>query len=141
MARSNLSDSLKKLVIERANGACEYCQSQLMFSPNSFEIDHILALSQGGTNALTNLALACPQCNGHKSNKTHAIDPVSVQSVLLFNPRQMNWKEHFIWSDDTILMIGITPIGRATIALLQINRENVINLRQVLRQMGFHPPD
>jgi HNH endonuclease len=141
MARRNLSDSIKKLVIDRAKGVCEYCRSQLMFSPNSFEIDHLFPVSQGGDNALDNLALACPQCNGHKSNKTYAIDPISAQSVPLFNPREMNWEEHFIWSDDTRLMIGVTPIGRATVTLLQTNRENVVNLRQVLRQMGFHPSD
>jgi hypothetical protein len=38
-------------------------------------------------------------------------------------------------------MIGITPTGRATIALFQTNREGVMNMRRVLGIMGNHPPD
>ena len=38
-------------------------------------------------------------------------------------------------------MLGITPIGRATIVLRQTNRSGVINMRRVLVIMGEHPPD
>jgi hypothetical protein len=77
-----------------------------------------------------------------QSNKGHRDrDPVTEQVVPLFNPRQMRWDDHFTWSDDTTQMIGINPIGRATVVLLQTNRENMINLRRVLHQQGFHPPD
>ncbi len=38
-------------------------------------------------------------------------------------------------------MLGITAIGRATVALLQTNREGVINMRRVLAVMDEHPPD
>gem|GEM_PF-4995517 len=38
------------------------------------------------------------------------------------------------------LIIGITPIGRATVEELQLNRNGVVNLRKVLYQMGEHPP-
>ncbi len=77
----------------------------------------------------------------HKATKTEAIDPVTEQVVTLFNPRQMDWADHFTWSDDTTQMLGTTPTGRATVALLQTNQENMLNLRWVLRQQGFHPPD
>ena len=141
MGRVNVSDSLKKQVADRAQGCCEYCKSQIRFSPNSFEIDHIIPISRGGVNQLENMALACPQCNGHKSDKIEAVDPVSGQIVPLFHPRQMSWKVHFCWSDDTLEILEITATGRATVALLQTNRETVVNLRAVLREMGLHPPN
>ena len=140
MARAKVSGTLKKQVTDRAQGCCEYCKSQIRFSPNSFEIDHIIPISRGGMNQLENMALACPQCNGHKADKIEAVDPVSEQIVPLFHPRQMDWKEHFCWSDDTLHIMETTATGRATVALLQTNRETVVNLRSVLQELGLHPP-
>jgi hypothetical protein len=76
-----------------------------------------------------------------KYTKTEALDPVTNQSVSLFHPREMIWEEHFTWNEDVTQAIGITPVGRATIALLQINRDGVINMRRVLAIMGYHSPD
>jgi hypothetical protein len=39
-----------------------------------------------------------------------------------------------------LLIIGRTAIGRATVAALQINRTELLNLRRVLRAAGEHPP-
>jgi hypothetical protein len=50
-------------------------------------------------------------------------------------------KEHFTWSDDTLLMIGTSPSGRATVMLLKTNRSGVMNLRQLLSERGQHPPE
>ncbi len=58
----------------------------------------------------------------------------------LFNPRQHSWSEHFIWSADGLLIIGLTPIGRATVATLVLNRERVINIRAADKAVGRHPP-
>jgi 5-methylcytosine-specific restriction endonuclease McrA len=140
MARAKISKSLKQQVNDRARGCCEYCRSQRQFSPSGFEIEHTTPWSRGGSDTLENLALACGDCNSHKYNKIEAIDPASGQVVPLFNPRQTSWDEHFLWSDDTLEMLPLTAIGRATIALLQTNRASVVNLRRVLRFQGLHPP-
>jgi hypothetical protein len=66
---------------------------------------------------------------------------VTNQLVALFHPREMVWQDHFTWNEDVTQAIGITPIGRATIALLKTNRDSVVNMRQVLAIMGYHPPD
>jgi HNH endonuclease len=100
-----------------------------------------LTIGRGGSNTSDNLTLACPQCNLHKATRTEAVDPVTEQVVPIFHPRRMNWDEHFTWSYDTTQMVGETPIGRATVALLQTNRETLVNLRWALQQLGLHPPD
>jgi HNH endonuclease len=141
MSRARISTELRKQVIDRANGCCEFCCAQLRYSPNSFHVEHHIPISLGGSSTVENLTLACPQCNLHKASKTEAIDPVMEQVVLIFNPRQMSWLDHFTWSDDTLYMIGITSIGRATVELLQTNRENLVNLRWALQQLSLHPPD
>ena len=140
MSREYIPVALKQQVFNRAQGTCEYCRSQARFSPTNFVIEHIIPVSRGGATIADNLALACQSCNNYKYNKTEAIDPMSNQLVPLFHPRRMNWEEHFIWSDETTLMLGTTPTGRATVALLRVNREGVMNLRQVLHDRGQHPP-
>jgi hypothetical protein len=103
-------------------------------------MDHIVPLSTGGESEAENLAYSCGGCNGHKHNKTHHFDPLTGRLSRLFHPRQHKWNEHFQWSEDEVLVLGITPIGRTTVELLQINRQSNINLRGLLKMAGLHPP-
>jgi HNH endonuclease len=132
--------ALRKLVFNRAQGNCEYCRSQAKFAVDPLVIDHVYPVSRGGKTIGENLALSCQTCNNCKYTKTTAIDPSSNELVPLFNPRQMKWRDHFTWTPDTTKMLGLTPTGRATIELLETNREGVMNMRRVLAIMGFHPP-
>ena len=61
---------LKKTIVERAKGCCEYCQSQAKFATQAFSVEHIKPQSKGGKTTQDNLALACQGCNNHKYNKT-----------------------------------------------------------------------
>lgn len=140
MAKSNIPLAVQTLVRERAKGYCEYCLVPASFSPDSFNFDHIHPLSLGGESVAENLALADGGCNGHKFNKTNHFDPLTNQLHRLFNPRIDEWDTHFQWSEDETVILGITPIGRATVELLQVNRESNINLRKLLVSVGLHPP-
>lgn len=140
MARLYISSSIKKSIIARAKGYCEYCKSPADFTTEPFSIEHILPLSKNGSNDFLNLALACLGCNIYKSDKTTFIDPVSLRISDLFNPRTMNWEEHFIWDETFTLMIGKTAIGRATIEALKLNRRPLTNLRRALIAINEHPP-
>jgi hypothetical protein len=62
------------------------------------------------------------------------------QAAPLYNPRKDSWQQHFTWSEDYTLILGLTPTGRATVELLQLNRLGNQNLRQVLYVTGYHPP-
>lgn len=101
---------------------------------------HILPIAQEGTNDLNNLALACFHCNRRKTNQTNVLDPQTEQVVSLFNPRHDRWNDHFIWSADGLRLIGLTSIGRATIAALDLNRVRVISIRAADLEIGRHPP-
>jgi hypothetical protein len=139
MPKDYISVALKRLVFDRANGCCEYCRSQAKSAIESLVIEHIIPISRGGETSADNLALACQGCNNYKYNKTEGIDP-DAQPVTLFNPRTRLWSEHFAWNEDTTLLVGLTSSGRATVNTLRLNREGVVNLRQVLRTTGQHPP-
>jgi HNH endonuclease len=131
----------KSFITQRAQGCCEYCWSQLKYSPDPFSIEHIIPLSKGGTYDLDNLALACQGCNNRKYNHTEAYDPIDGKLVPLYHPRQQSRSNHFGWSDDFAEMIGISPTGRATIVRLQLNPDGVVNLRRVLKINNLHPPN
>ncbi|MEK7833840.1 MAG: HNH endonuclease [Acidobacteriota bacterium] len=140
MKKRKVSRRLQQLVSERAYFCCEYCISQEAYSPDPFSIEHIVPEILGGGSEEDNLALACQGCNNHKHAKTTGIDPITLQEVPLFHPRRDAWQKHFAWSRDLTELIGMTPIGRATIVELRLNRENVVNLRQVLILAEKHPP-
>jgi hypothetical protein len=106
----------------------------------SYEIDHVLPVSAGGTTVLENLAYACGGCNNQKRDAQEAIDPSTQQVAPLFHPRQQRWADHFCWSDDVLYLEGRTPTGKATIACLALNRVGLVNLRQLLKAAGLHPP-
>jgi len=139
MPKDYVPVALKRLVFDRGNGCCEYCRSQVKFAIDPFVIEHIMPISSGGATIAENLALACQGCNNYKYTKTEGTDPIDLQTTPLYNPRTMLWSEHFAWSEDTTLVIGLTPIGRATVQTLRMNRAGVVNLRQLLHNAGQHP--
>ena len=127
-------------VAARAKHCCEYCMSMDTFSPNYFTIDHIIPEPLGGTDALDNLAYACFLCNRLKSNKLSVFDVASAAWVNLYNPRTMDWNEHFAWSEDLILILGISATGRVTVDELQLNRPKLVAYRKAVIPFGIHPP-
>ena len=133
--------SVQNLVKERSRGYCEYCYAPSGFSPDTFPIEHIIPLSLNGNSEPENLAQSCDGCNGHKYTRISHIDPLTQQKSRLFHPRTDYWPDHFQWNEDETIILGITPIGRATVDLLNVNRPGNINLRKLLKQAGLHPPE
>jgi hypothetical protein len=139
MPRVYISAAERRLVMERAQGRCEYCQCTVRYANDPFVVEHIIPLARGGTSITDNLAFACAGCNGHKYSKVAALDPVSDKEVSLFHPRQQHWTDHFGWSADYLRIIGLTPSGRATVEALQMNRTGIVNLRELLYLARKHP--
>lgn len=124
-------------VRRRAGHRCEYCLIPQALFRRPFHIEHIIAKQHGGTTDLDNLALACWQCNLKKGPNLTGIDPESGEVTRLFHPRNDTWTEHFAFREaksGRIEILGLTPVGRATARLLDMNEE----LRQVLRYELSH---
>jgi 5-methylcytosine-specific restriction endonuclease McrA len=141
-----ISRAIRQRIRQRANFLCEYCHSSAEASTALFTLDHLLPKSLGGNDDEENLALACHRCNGRRYNLTDGIDPVSNTIVPLFNPRRDSWSEHFIWSANGQLIAGITDIGRATLARLDMNDDDhddgsIRRARRLWIRGGWHPPD
>ncbi|MDX2075963.1 MAG: HNH endonuclease signature motif containing protein [bacterium] len=134
-----ISKEIHKHVFERAKGLCEYCQTAQKIVI-SLEIDHILPISLGGVTHSDNLCVACGFCNQYKKAVIKARDPQTNTIQPLFNPRQQNWNDHFKWDESGTKVVGLTPVGRATIEQLQMNHPLTVNARQLWVIAGWHPP-
>jgi len=130
-----MDQALRSFVCHRAGDVCEYCrlpQSSSRFV--RFHIEHIIARQHGGQSEEGNLALSCGYCNHHKGPNIAGLDPESGQLIPLFNPRRDGWSDHFAWNDT--ILVGLTPMGRATVELLAINDWQRVELRDNLRSLG-----
>ena len=58
--------------------------------------------------------------------------------VALFNPRADDWSKHFAFTKRRRI-VGRSPIGRATIEALGMNREAAIEIRHELDLLGRFP--
>ncbi len=125
-----------------ARNRCGYCLSPQHLIMARLEIEHIVPLAKSGTDNESNLWLACPICNRHKSDKITAVDPETGDKVRLFNPRSQVWSDHFEWSNDGIRIIGKTPTGRATVAGLHLSDDSdALAVRSYWVLAGWHPPE
>ena len=140
MSAGHVSEVVRGQIRERAQNRCGYCQSPQQYVLGLLELDHIIPIAKGGTDAEDNLWLACRLCNGFKGTQTHARDPGTSRRVRLFNPRRQRWARHFLWSDDGTRIIGRTVCGRATVVALQLNHVIAMMVRREWVAAGWHPP-
>lgn len=126
-------------VRERAGDVCEYCLLPQNSQEATFHVDHIVPRSRGGATTLDNLALACVSCSLRKAARQHVREPRTGKLVLLYNPRLDDWTDHFAFTTRWRLT-GRSPVGRATIEALGMNRDVILAIRRELVQLGRYPP-
>lgn len=141
MIDPHISTALRRQVRARAGEQCEFC---LLPAPVSFfphEVDHIIAIKHGGITDATNLAFACWRCNRHKGTDLGSFDPLTGAFSFLFNPRTQRWADHFVLAEANL--IGLTPEGRTTVRLFQLNTDERIAERRQLLVAGqaLRPPE
>lgn len=121
---------LERVVIRRAGARCEYCHFPEFAAEIPFHIDHIIAEKHGGPTEAANLAWACFSCNLRKGPNIAGLDPANGELTRLFQPRSDEWSEHFEWHD--AWLHGKTAVGRTTIAVLGINNDDDVAVREAL---------
>jgi hypothetical protein len=129
-----MPESLEQIIRRLAAGRCEYCLIPEAAFRFKHVLDHITARQHGGPTQLANLALCCHRCNQFKGPNLTGIDPQSGEITRLFHPRQEVWTDHFRYEE--AILVGLTPIGRTTIAVLAINEPLRIAARQTLIEAG-----
>jgi hypothetical protein len=121
---------LRRLVVDRAQRRCEYCQIEETDTYLGCEVDHIISEKHGGLTNEANLALACVPCNRAKGSDIATKSP-DGSLVELFHPRHHEWAEHF--AVEGLLIVGQTTIGQATTRLLKLNAPIRLAERDALR--------
>jgi hypothetical protein len=139
VSKSPIPVELGRRVAREALYRCGYCLALEVIGV-SMQFDHFVPTSRGGRTVRTNLWLACDLCNGSKSGRVRALDPVSRRQIRLYNPRRDKWKVHFEWIDDGLRIKGRTDIGRATVAVLKLNSRGRVTARRLWISAGWHPP-
>ena len=135
-----ISDAMRQRVRQAACRRCGYCLSAQEYVWGALEIEHIIPRALGGHDEESNLWLSCGMCNRHKGAQIEGLDPETGQTITLFNPRTQKWPQHFRWNAAGTQIIGLTPVGRATVAALKLNNELAMIVRRNWVQAGWHPP-
>ncbi len=155
------NQDVRDVVRLRALDACEYC---LMPTSGKFHVEHIVAHAnwpayQAGTlskplrqrdrlrltsaNHIANYAWSCSFCNEGKGDET--MGRYGGRFVRFFDPRYDNWPDHFAFlpSSEYGVIVGVTPVGEATVEGLGFNDggvESPLATRYVAIIKGVYPP-
>ncbi|WP_257385210.1 HNH endonuclease [Tahibacter caeni] len=90
-------------VFERDGGHCRYCGVDLLHSFSSWHsatVDHVIAVSAGGTDELSNLVLACPSYN-HMLSRANGLHTFEERKTLL----EIRRRERQIWYENTVTAV------------------------------------
>jgi hypothetical protein len=139
MSTTYISVELRRIVVSRAQGVCEYC---LIHEDDTFfgcQVDHIVSEKHSGPTQADNLAYACLFCNLHKGSDVGTFVPGTQTLVRFFNPRIDVWNEHFALSADGTTLVPLTEIGEATARIFRFNTSDRLQERQSLQTIGRYP--
>ena len=132
MSTTYIPAELRRRVILRAAGRCEYCRIPEDATINGCEVDHIIAEKHGGPTTEANLAYACFFCNRNKGSDLGSYKPGTQDFVRFYNPRTDEWDVHFLLdATDHITLISLTDIGEVTTRIFGFNDPNRLQERQL----------
>jgi len=134
---SYVSAELRRLVIARANGLCEYCLIHEADTWLGCQIDHVISEKHGGPTTAENLAYACVFCNRSKGTDLGSIAESSGNYVRFFNPRSDRWSEHLCIRGARIE--PLTETGEVTVQILDLNSAERLLEREALLAIGRFP--
>ena len=86
MSVTYVSADLRRQLVARASGMCEYC---LMAEEDTFygcEVDHVISEKHGGPTEAENLAYACVFCNRAKGTDVGSVVPGGERVRALLQP-------------------------------------------------------
>lgn len=93
MKRKNISPSIRWAVFARDRFRCRYCGRQAGEPGVTLQVDHVISVAEGGTNAMDNLVAACQSCNGGKSARSLDEVPGSKDAIAFAAQRAATLRE------------------------------------------------
>lgn len=140
MSATYINAGLRRLVIARAEGVCEYCLVREDDTFFGFEVDHIISEKHGGLTQEDNLAYACFSCNRNKGSDIASVAPEDGLLVRFYHPRLNLWGDHFRLDDaDGVTIVPLTDVGEATARIFGFNDGERLLERRALSLLGSYP--
>ena len=136
MSVTYIPAKLRRQVIARAAGRCEYCRIPEDATINGCEVDHAIAEKHNGATNEGNLAYACFFCNRSKGSDLGSHKLGTQEFIRFYNPRTDDWDAHFrVDATDGITIISLTDIGEATTRIFGFNAPHRLQERQIQRDL------
>ncbi len=136
MSTTYVTVELRRRVVARANGRCEYCRIREDATINGCEVDHIVAEKHNGATKEHNLSYACFFCNRNKGSDLGSHKPGTEEFVRFFNPRTDDWDAHFeIDASNPAIILSLSAIGEATARIFGFNDPHRLQERQIQHQL------
>jgi hypothetical protein len=126
-------------VAQRARHRCEYCHAPEFVFNFPFEVEHVIPTARQGSDDEENLALGGRSCNARKSARLTGQDEITGAEAALYHPRRDRWEEHFRVDPDSGEIVGLTPVGRATCAQLDLNAPAQLQARSLWMRLRLFP--
>jgi len=108
--------------------SCGYCGVTEMDTGGLLTVDHFKPRSLGGDDSENNLVYACIKCNQYKWRYWPSAEQSSRQYRIL-HPLLDDVGEHLIQNRQTGILESLSETGRFHIALLRLNRPQLIKHR------------
>jgi hypothetical protein len=137
MSLTYIPAELRRLVVARSGGLCEYCLIAEDDTVFGCQVDHIISEKHGGPTSAENLAYACAFCNRAKGSDVGSIDWATGNFVRFFNPRSDRWADHFTLSG--VRFVPRTVIGEVTARIFELNSRERLLERQALQLAKRYP--
>lgn len=74
-------------------------------------------------------------CNKYKGSDVASVHPETEKITRLYHPRRDRWSDHFQLQNGEI--VSLTSVGLVTTRLLQLNRSDRVEERQLLIELGI----
>ena len=108
---------------------CGYCRIPEESTGRQLTVDHFRPRAAGGGDELNNLVYACFRCNLFKSDFYPNVEPICDVDHRILHPLHDKINRHFYHDERTGRLISSTETGRFHIAVLQLNRPELIAYR------------
>lgn len=80
-----------RFVFERDGAICQYCDADLLANLSSYwssTVDHVRAVSAGGSDEAQNLVACCPACNSMLSRSEHLMTVAERKTFVAIRREQ-----------------------------------------------------
>lgn len=113
---------IREYLLEKFHHKCAYCGKEGV----PLEIEHIIPKSRGGTNRISNLTIACHECNQKKNNKTaKEFGYPNIQNQAKQSLRDCALVNSTRWKVYEVLKATKLKVKCGTGALTKMNRINI----------------